>query len=217
MIVTTYNRIRRLQKNLYTRLGFSDARPATLGISAAQEHKPEMLLIGCVDARLDPKMDIGIPRGNALIYRNIAALVAGRDGGEGDRLSVAAALEFAINSMHVQKIVVMGHTHCGGIRAFLAGDHQDTHHIYDYLKPLEKVRVAAVAKGESEEEQARDMEKAAVAFSLENLMTYDAVQVAAAAGKLQLLGWVIDTGNKLIWERDPETGEFHPMGAKVYR
>ena len=217
MIVTTYNRVRRLQKNLYKRLGFSAESPASLGISMAQEHQPEMLLIGCVDARLDPKSDIGIPRGNALIYRNIAALVAGKDGGEGDRLSVAAALEFAINSMHVQKIVVMGHTHCGGIRTFLQGDHEDTHHIYDYLKPLEKVRVAAVEKGESEEQQARDMEKAAVSFSLENLMTYEAVRVAVAAGRLQLLGWVIDTGNKLIWERDPESGVFRAMGAKVYR
>jgi carbonic anhydrase len=174
-----------------------------------------MLFIGCVDARLDPRTDIGIPRGNALIYRNIAALVAGKDSGESDRLSVAAALEFAINSMHVKKIVVMGHTHCGGIRTFLQGNHEDTHHIYDYLKPLENVRVEAIAKGESLEKQARGMEKAAIAFSLENLMSYDAVRIAVEAGKLQLLGWLIDTGNRLIWERNPKDGEFRPMGAKL--
>lgn len=217
MIVSIYNRIRRLQKNLYTRLGFSDGNPPLLGGYGTPEHNPEMLLIGCVDARLDPKTDIGIPRGKALIYRNIAALVAGQNGGEGDRLSVAAALEFAINSMHVQKIVVMGHTNCGGIRTFLQGDHEDTHHIYEYLKPLEHVRIEAAKKGEGPEIQARNMEKAAVVFSLENLLTYEVVQQAVKQGTLQLQGWVLDTGNRLIWEMDPETRAFHPMGARVSR
>lgn len=209
MLVTIYNRVRRLQRNLYKKLGFTDTNVPVLGRDGMIPHEPEMLLIGCVDARLDPKTDIGIPRGKSLIYRNIAALVAGKDGGAGDRLSVAAALEFAVNSMHVKKIIVMGHTGCGGIAAYLKGDHEDTHHIYDYLKPLESLRV----KGQTDEEQARNMEKAAVVFSLQNLMSYDAVSKAVAAGNLQLQGWVIDTGNRLIWEHDPKTGKFRPMGA----
>lgn len=213
MIVSIYNRIRRLQKGLFTRLGYSEAKPPELGVTPPEDHKPEMLLIGCVDARLDPKTDIGIPRGKALIYRNIAALVAGQDSGEGDRLSVAATLEFAINSMHVQKIVVMGHTSCGGIRAYIQGAHEDTQHIYKYLKPLENLRV----KGQTEDQQARNMEKAAVVFSIENLMTYEVVQEAVKKGTLQLQGWVLDTGSRLIWEMDPESHEFHPMGARVNR
>ena len=217
MIISIYSRIRRLQKNLYARLGYSESHIPVLGVEGIAEHQPEMLLIGCVDARLDPKTDIGIPRGKALIYRNIAALVAGKDGGSGDRLSVAAALEFAVNSMRVQKIVVMGHTGCGGIKTFLQGDHEDTHHIYDYLKPLESVRREAIQKGESLAEQARDMDKAAVAFSLENLMSYEVVASAVAEKRLQLQGWVIDTGNRLIWEMDPLSGKFNPMGLRVKR
>jgi len=212
-MISIYSRIRRLQKNLYARLGYSESNIPVLGVEGIATHQPEMLLIGCVDARLDPKGDIGIPRGKALIYRNIAALVAGKDSGAGDRLSVAAALEFAVNSMRVQKIVVMGHTGCGGIAAFLRGDHEDTHHIYDYLKPLESVRI----KGQTEEAQARNMEKAAVAFSLENLMSYDVVANAVAEKRLQLQGWVIDTGNRLIWEMDPVTGKFNPIGLRVKR
>ncbi len=216
-MISIIHRVRRLQKNLYKRLGYDEAALPVLGVDGIAEHKPEMLLIGCVDARLDPKSDIGIPRGKALIYRNIAALVAGKNSGEGDRLSVAAALEFAVNRMHVQKIVVMGHTGCGGIASFLQGDHEDSRYIYDYLKPLERVRVEAVEKGESMQEQARDMEKAAVAFSLENLMTYQLVSSAVAEGRLQLHGWVIDTANRLIWEMDPKTGEFNPMALRALR
>jgi carbonic anhydrase len=209
------SRIRSLQTSLYARHGFSDANPPVLGGNDAPVHKPEMLLIGCVDARLDPKTDIGFPTGSALIYRNIAALVAGRDSGAGDQLSAAAALEFAVNRMNVQKIIVMGHTACGGIRAFVEGDHDGTHYISDYLKPLEGVRIEAKSKGADEEQQARNMEKAAVIFSLENLMTYDVVRDAVAAGKVKLHGWVLDTGNRLIWEMDPETKEFRPMGEPL--
>jgi len=214
MITTILNRVRHLQRNRYKDLGFSESHTPQMGMHGAPEHNPEMLLIGCVDARLDPHADIGIPNGKALIYRNIAALVAGRDGGAGDRLSVAAALEFAVKRMQVQKIVVMGHTACGGIRAFLQGDNEDTHYIHDYLMPLEQVRLDELKKGVSEEEQARAMEKAAVLFSLENLLTYDVVSEAVAAGKLRLHGWLLDTGNKLIWERDATTGHFYPIGSK---
>lgn len=205
--MTPYARIQQLQQDLYKKLGFSSAKQPALGAGNAPEHKPEMLLIGCVDARLDPHADIGIMKGKALIYRNIAALVAGREGS----LSVAAALEFAVIQMQVKRIVVMGHTACGGIRAFLEGG--NTQAIRDYLRPLEQVRQEAVQKGETLEEQARDMEKAAVLFSLENLMTYDVVKNAVSGGRLELVGWMLDTGNKLIWELDPTTKQFNPLGS----
>src|SRR5688572_27675034 len=74
-------------------------------------HRPEMLYIGCIDARLDPIDDIGIPKGKALIYRNVAALVRPAQGQGGiidgdaaimsgeipESVSIGAALEFFIN------------------------------------------------------------------------------------------------------------------------
>src|SRR2546423_1266076 len=97
-------------------------------------HEPEMLLIGCIDARLNIT-DIGIPYGRALVFRDVAALVAGMSGdGDAEHLSEAAVLEFAVNVMRVKDIVVMGHTDCGGIRACLYGDiTPDTQHIHKYL------------------------------------------------------------------------------------
>ncbi len=205
--------IKNLQVSLYKKLGFSDRNQPVLGETVPQDHKPEMLLIGCVDARISPE-EIGIKKGSALIYRNIAALVAGKDAGMGDRTSVAATLEFAINKMHVKKIAVMGHTHCGGINACVSGDHEGTAHIEEYLAPLKHVSDEIAAKGGSLDEQAREMEKEAVRESLKNLMSYEVVSDAVKAGKLELNGWVIDTGNKLLWEMDKETKEFSPMGAQ---
>ncbi|MFW0777177.1 MAG: carbonic anhydrase [Rickettsiales bacterium] len=214
MLVTIYNTIRNRQKELFRQLGLSKENVPVLGAAEAPEHKPEMLMIGCVDARLNLKDDVGIPDGKALIYRNIAAMVPHNFDEESGK-GVAAALEFAIDKMHVKRIVVMGHTHCGGIAACLTGDHEHTHHIRNYLAPLEVVREEAVGKGETLEEQARDMERAAVCQSLENLKSYGVVRRAVEERQLILEGWIIDTGSKLIWEHNPNTGEFVPMGLPM--
>lgn len=176
-------------------------------------HQPEMLLIGCVDARLNPKNDIGIPDGKALIHRNIAALVRSRPApGDHEGSSVAASLEFAIHVMKVKHIVVMGHTDCGGIRACLEANHtHDTDHIRKYLLPLAAVREEIVTGGGDLAAQAQAMEEAAVRQSIKNLKGYDAVANALAEHRVALHGWIINTATKRIAEMNPVTGKFSPM------
>ena len=173
-------------------------------------HEPEMLLIGCVDARLNIMSDIGIPNGKAIVFRDIAALVAGTKGDDDpEHLAEAAVLEFAINVMKVKHVVVMGHTDCGGIRACLeASDDPAISHIHKYLAPLADVREQVVSQGGDTVSQARAMEQAAVRQSVTNLRTYEVVQKAEAAGKIKLHGWVVNTATKMISEMEPETGEF---------
>jgi carbonic anhydrase len=175
-----------------------------------QPHEPEMLLIGCVDARLNIMSDIGIPSGKAIVFRDIAALVAGTHGDDDpEHLSEAAVLEFAINVMKVKHVVVMGHTDCGGIRSCLEdSDDKNIAHIKKYLAPLAEVREQVIAQGGDQQTQARAMEQAAVRQSVTNLRTYEVVQKAEKAGKIKLHGWVVNTATKLISEMTPETGEF---------
>src|SRR5438874_2698355 len=124
MTSSTLSRVRRMQREM----------PLLEGMQPPA-HEPEILLIGCVDARLAIQ-DVGIPYGKALIFRDIAALIAG-EGGEGEHLSEAAMLEFAVNIMKVKDIVVMGHTDCGGIKAALANQTSpETTYIRKYLAPL---------------------------------------------------------------------------------
>jgi carbonic anhydrase len=109
----------------------------TQNFSAKQEvpeHKPEMLLIGCVDARKDPISDLGIEKGKALILRNLAALIRGISVAASQRETEAAALEFAVKVVQVKHIVAMGHTDCGGIRACMMDVELTA--IKNYLSPL---------------------------------------------------------------------------------
>lgn len=176
-------------------------------------HKPQILLIGCVDARLSIHKDLGFPDGSALIFRNIAALVSGNtEGDESEHVSEAAVLQFAVDVMKVKHIVVMGHTDCGGIKACLAGgDNEQIRAILNYLQPLSEVREEVIAQGGDEKAQARAMEKAAVRNSVINLLTYPVVARAVKEGRIDIHGWVINTGTKVISEMDQDTGEFHSM------
>jgi carbonic anhydrase len=74
---------------------------------------PDILFVTCIDSRIDPFKLINASLGDALVHRNIANLVQPQD------MSVAATITFAINKLNVSHIVVMGHTHCGGIQCAL--------------------------------------------------------------------------------------------------
>ena len=165
-------------------------------------HKPDLLLIGCVDARLDIIGDLGIPKGRALVYRNIAALVQGRsdDPNNLSHMSETAALEFAINVMQVKDVVVMGHTDCGGIRASLTSAVDDHKAIRQYLSSLDAVRDQILAEGGDIDAQARAMEEAGVRQSIENLKSYYVVRDALEEGRIKLHGWVINTATLAIKE-----------------
>lgn len=170
------------------------------------EHKPEILFIGCVDARLDPIRDIGIPQGKALIKRCIAALVPPVS--EYSNIGIAATLDLAM-VMQVKHVVVVGHTDCGGIGACLADERSEhTIHLHEYLSPLDKVRERVLSEGGSIKEQIDAMERNAVRQSVENLKTYPVLKRALDAGEVQIHGWIIDTATAQIKELNKDAGVF---------
>jgi len=179
----------------------------------APEHKPDMLYIGCIDARLDPIDDLKIPAGKALIHRTIGALVAGLKDGEALNASEAASIDFAVNVMHVKDIVIAAHTHCGGLGTCIHGINENDHEtpfLKKYLKQLKDV-LSSLAGIRDTEQKIHELEDSSVRNSLKNLLSYPFVKKAVEEGKLQLHGWVLDTATKRILEVDPVDLKFKPM------
>ncbi len=207
-------KIRKRQRN--SRVSHSDMPP---------EHKPEILYIGCIDARLAINSDIGIPEGKASIVRNIGALVPKyRDDSKPSHdNNIAATLELFINILPqaekgVKKhIVVSGHTDCGGIRTCYHGTSDAKNpQLSRYLDSrlhdvLERVKKKAAAKKWDDARTLRELEKESVRQSLDNLMEYPIVQKAVKDGKIEVHGWVLNTATHRIAEMDPETLEFTEM------
>ena len=199
------------------------------------EHRPKMLYIGCVDARLDPIKDIGIGRGEALIFRNIGAIVLKDAFGENvsasplhpdsseipSNTSIGAVLEFFLHHIpsekgEVKHVVISGHTDCGGMKACLQGlQGGHDHYLPLYLESLDGVRKkvmdAAQENGWDNAQALHALEEESVRNSIKNLQTYPAVSKAIKEGKLAIHGWVINTATQRISEMNPETLQFEPM------
>lgn len=83
---------------------------------ATEGQRPEALLITCVDSRVMPSVITDAPAGSLLTLRNVGNFVPDpQDCWVGGDSSVAATIEFALNTLGIQDIIIMGHSECGGI------------------------------------------------------------------------------------------------------
>lgn len=171
----------------------------------AQGQHPKTLFIGCSDSRLVPYLLTGAGPGELFIVRNVGAFVPPYDGSHGLH-GTMAAIEFAVLSLVVERIVVCGHSHCGAIRAAYDGAPEEAVALNAWLKlaaeALLPVRPCA--------EALRRTEQRAVVLQLERLMGYPMVQRRVAAGQLTLHGWhyVIEDGEIHVF--DAQRGDFIP-------
>ena len=82
--------------------------------------KPKTMIIACCDSRADPAVIFSAGPGEIFVVRNVANLVPPHEP-DGDYHGTSSALEFAVEGIEVETILVMGHARCSGINAFLAG------------------------------------------------------------------------------------------------
>ena len=88
-------------------------------------------MISCCDSRADPGMLMGAGPGDIFVVRNVANLVPPyRNGAE--MPGIRADIEFAVKSLNVEQIIILGHSGCGGIRALMDGE-GTTQHEYEFI------------------------------------------------------------------------------------
>jgi carbonic anhydrase len=169
----------------------------------AHGQSPTTMVIGCCDSRVPPEVIFDAHPGELFVVRNIANLVPAFDTGACH--GVFAALEFAVQVLKVQHIVVLGHAHCGGIRAF--ADHGPPLTPFDSVhRWMAMIEPASRAAGPAGDGYLTRLEQASIGRSLENLMTFPYVAEAVNRGELALHGaWFdIDTGHVLARDLNGE-------------
>lgn len=173
--------------------------------------KPQALLIGCCDSRVDPALLTDSAPGDLFILRNIANLVPPYTKSD-DYHGVSSSLEYAVCFLEVSDIIILGHSNCGGIAALIdSAEGKETGEFvgkWVSIAASARDKVLTEMKQESEEKQARACEKEAILVSLKNLMTFPWVKERVAKGQLSLHGWYYNMGTGQLRYYNQLTGEF---------
>jgi carbonic anhydrase len=172
---------------------------------ARHGQEPRTLVITCSDSRSDPATIFNARPGAIFVIRNVAAIVPPYET-DNSHHGTSAAIAFAVLSLHVRNILVMGHAQCGGVAAAL--DNSIAKGVpflsdwVDLLKP-------AVARLPHNALDAHTLlEQDSVRLSLERLMEFPFVAERVKAGQLELNGARFGIADGKLELLDRETGVF---------
>ena len=114
----------------------------------ATRQSPEFFWIGCSDSRVPANVVAGLDPGEVFVHRNVANVIHSSD------MNVLSALEFAVETLNIQEIIVCGHFGCGGIKA---ATEDLPHGLADHwLEPIRRLaRAYAVDLAQEDSEEAR--------------------------------------------------------------
>ncbi len=175
---------------------------------------PTAIVIACCDSRVHPAHVMSTDPGDIFVVRNVANLVPPYVD-DGKTHGTSAAIEFAVKHLKVPNVIVMGHSHCGGIRALMEGEHQGKSH--KFIDPWMAIMATARQQIEYEhddktlDERCYLCEQAAIKVSLENLLTFPFVARTVDEGTLKLHGWYFDFAEGKLLELDQKSKQFIPV------
>lgn len=174
--------------------------------------KPHTLFITCSDSRVLAELVTQSRPGDLFVVKNVGNIVPPSQV-VGETNSTAAAIEFAVEILGVQDIVVCGHSQCGAMQALIQGlpAPRDRAHLARWIEVAAPVRSTIESKYthlSDPESKLRAAEEENVLFALENLKTYACVERRLKEGDLRLHGWFFQIAGAELFAYDPVASQF---------
>lgn len=160
-------------------------------LSKAQS--PKYLWIGCSDSRVPANEVVGVMPGELFVHRNVANMVVSTD------MNLLSVLQFAVDVLRVEHIIVCGHYGCGGVKAALS--QQEYGLIDNWLRPLKGMRYQyrEAFEGLTDKEEFDLLCQINVKRQVTNVCHTTIVQNAWYQGRqLSVHGWIYDMNSGLI-------------------
>ncbi|QLD33051.1 carbonate dehydratase [Mannheimia varigena] len=153
----------------------------------AEHQKPTYLWIGCSDSRVPAEKLTGLGPGELFVHRNVANMVIHTD------LNCMSVVQYAVEVLGIEHIIICGHTNCGGINAAMA--ETDLGLINNWLLHIRDIwfKHGHLLGKLPQEERSSVLTRLNVAEQVYNLGRSSIVRSTWANGKnLSLHGWVYD-------------------------
>ena len=176
---------------------------------------PNVMVIGCCDSRVSPEVIFDASPGELFVIRNVANLVPPFETGT-QYHGTSAAIEFAVQALKVKHIVVLGHSNCGGVRAFAdrLASLPPNGFIYKWMTLIAPAAERVGPRGGRDEgAYMMSLELAAIDNSLANLMSFPAIRSLVAESQLSLHGAYFGIAKGLLLVRDGATGNYSLVNA----
>lgn len=174
----------------------------------AKGQSPHTLLITCADSRITSEILAGIEPGEIFVERNPGALVPVHSF---ERVGVSASIEYAVDVLGVENVIVCGHSDCGAVKGLLkpslAHEHPAVGRWLEYGAPAVK-RVAGERGRVPGTKDIPRITEVNVLVQIEHLRTHPCIARRLGDGTLRILGWVFDLEHGEIRSGDLETGQF---------
>lgn len=160
----------------------------------AKAQSPKVLWIGCADSRVPANQITGTLPGEVFVHRNIANVVVHTD------MNCLSVLEYAVNVLKVEHVIVCGHYGCGGVAAAISGNR---HGMIDnwlcHIKDVHRLHSDELSKIKDDEQRLRRMVELNVIEQVNNVCKTSIIQESWHARKLpQIHGWVYDLSNGFV-------------------
>lgn len=169
---------------------------------------PRVLFITCSDSRVAPNLITDTDVGELFVIRNAGNIIppfGAANGGEG------GTIEYAINALNIEQIVICGHSNCGAMKGLLKLNklQKDMPLVYDWLQHAESTR--RMVQETYPHYEGDDLIEVLVAenvlIQIDNLKTYPVIRSRLHQGRLKIYAWIynVETGKVLAYDSRTHT------------
>lgn len=170
--------------------------------------EPEILFVTCSDSRINPTLVTSADPGDLFILRNAGNIIPPYSIPSGE----AATIEFAINQLKVEHLIICGHSHCGALDAAISLDSlNDQRQLHAWIEENVSPTLALVNKSYQESDVTSLVDillQEHVLKQIENVKTHPAVSHAIDQGTLTLHAWIYRFEEGNIYSYNLQDGQF---------
>jgi carbonic anhydrase len=164
----------------------------------AEQQSPKYLWIGCSDSRVSANVIVDLKPGEVFVHRNVANQVVHSD------LNCLSVLQFAVEVLKVEHIIVCGHYGCGGVQAAMDGERHGL--IDNWLRQIKDVANLHAERLDSIDDQQERFDKLCQLNVAEQVLNVAETTILADAWdrgqSLAVHGWIYGLKDGLIRDLD---------------